>query len=128
MHDQFAAGQRWTYAAPAGFEQSRLVIGAILEFAGEEPIICCMVTSAPQRNPQGGTDCVTIPFLPMTRDAFARTALVPDGEAAVTPHFAQAYQSWKSDERGLSFFSVPFPGYLDKMIALQMLSLVEAQR
>ncbi len=62
----FAAGQRWTYRAPQGFEASRLVIGAIFKFEGSDSIVCCSVTGAPRRHADGSIDVVAIPFLPMS--------------------------------------------------------------
>ena len=124
MQPIFKAGQCWRYAAPAGFESSRLVIGAILSFEDGERVVCCSVLDAPQRGPNGRLGRVTIPFLPMAEAAFASSVSGADGMAAAPPQFASAYAVWKADARGFSCFSVPFEGWLDRMIALQMAAIV----
>jgi hypothetical protein len=124
MTSPFKAGQRWTYRAPEGYAGSRIVIGAILAFDERERVICCSVEGAPQREPDGSVTRITIPFLPMTEGAFARTVMAADGEGEVAERFAAHYQGWKGDPRGLSFFTVPFEGFLDRLIALQMAEIV----
>ncbi|MGQ0673893.1 MAG: hypothetical protein ACT4N2_13600 [Hyphomicrobium sp.] len=120
----FAAGQRWTYNAPHGFEPSRLVIGAIVKFEGSEPVICCSVSGAPRRHADGSIDKVTIPFLPLTQDAFAATAVAEDGPGDPAPSFADKLDEWCNDPKGLTTFTVPFDGYLDHLIAHQMAKIV----
>lgn len=120
----FAAGQRWTYRAPQGFEASRLVIGAILKFEDSGSIVCCSVTGAPRRHADGTMDVVTIPFLPMTAEALSATVLAPDGMEEPPASFAEKLQEWVNDPRGLSTFTVPFDGYLDHLIAHQMAKIV----
>ena len=115
-----AAGQMWSYRTSPELADSRIVIGALLSFESEQSIACCSVLGALQRRPDGRLERVTIPFLPMTVDALERTVLGLEGEAAVAPAFAAHFTSWHDDERGLSFFTVPFEGSLDRMIALQM--------
>lgn len=126
MGGSYAAGQRWTYRAPAGFEGSRLVIGAIVSFESHEPVICCMVTEAPQRAPDGTVRSVSIPFIPLSEVAFAATVGELDGASSVTPEFIDSYAHWKADARGLSYFTVPFEGSLSRLIALQMAALVDS--
>lgn len=120
----FAVGQRWQYAAPDEIADSRLVIGALLEFEGSPPVACCTVTGALQQQPDGTRVRVTIPFLPMTVDALARTVTAHDGDGEVAPEFRRHFESWQEDPRGLSFFTVAFEGSLDRMIALQMKQIV----
>lgn len=122
----FRAGQAWTYDAPAGFEDSRMLIGAILSFEDGERVICCSVTGAPKRLPGGRVARMTIPFLPMSEQAFARSVARLAGEDVPPPAFVEAYAVWKMDPKGLSCFSVPFEGFLDRMIALQMAEIVGA--
>jgi hypothetical protein len=124
MDTELAAGQSWTYRAPAGFEASRMLIGAIVTFPDSARIVCCMVSGAPRRLPDGTVDTVTIPFLPMTEPAFRASAVAPDGAAAVDEGFVMALEAWQEDVRGLSAFSVPFEGFLDRMIGLQMAAIV----
>ena len=121
----FAVGQRWTYAAPADLADSRIVIGALLEFEGSAPVACCTVTGAVQQQPDGSRVRVTVPFLPLTIDALARTVTAPDGDGEVAPEFSRHFESWQEDPRGLTFFTVPFEGSLDRMIAMQMREIVD---
>lgn len=120
----YAAGQRWTYVAPEGYETSRIVVGAVLTFAEHEPVVCFSVTGAPRRLPDGSHDIVTIPFIPMTEAAFRATIRDEDGDAEPMPEFTEAFAAWRTDQRGLSFFTVPFEGFLDRMIALQMAAIL----
>lgn len=122
-----AAGQSWTYRTPKGFEASRLIIGAIVRFPESEPIVCCMVTGAPRRLPDNTVDSVTIPFLPMSEQAFLASAITEAGEAGIDDAFRAAFEEWQRDARGLSAFTVPFEGFLDRMIALQMAAIVGEQ-
>lgn len=121
---QFSAGQRWAYRAPAGFEASRIVIGAVAVFPGEPPVMCCSVTGAPRRRPDGSVDSVTIPFLPMTEQALMASVTTLDGSDGPAAHFLEALEAWQGDPRGLTTFTVPFEGFLDRMIALQMAEIV----
>lgn len=117
---QLAAGQRWTYRTPAGYESSRIVIGAIAKFEGAESIICAAVSEAPRRHGDGSVEIVTIPFLPMTETAFRASVLAFDGMSELPPDFAAKLDAWSSDPKGLTAFTVVFEGYLDLMIAHQM--------
>lgn len=121
---EFAAGQQWTYNAPTGHEASRIVIGAVATCGDGRSIICFSVSNAPRIGPTGETEVVTIPFVPMTQDAFEKTVIEQDGEADPPNEFSEALQEWSADERGLSIFTVPFEGFLDRMIALQMAAIV----
>ena len=123
----FRAGQVWRYAAPQGFEASRMLIGAILSFEDGERVVCCSVEGAPKRLPDGGLAPITIPFLPMAEEAFARSVLDLAGEAPAPSAFVEAYTEWKTDPKGFSCFSVPFEGFLDRMIAQQMAQIVGAR-
>lgn len=118
------AGQRWTYRTPAGFEESRILVGAVVSFADSEPVICCMVTGAPRRLPDATVDAVTIPFLPMSQDAFLSSVVAEDGSGEVDDVFRACIDGWLDDPRGMSAFTVPFEGYLDRMIATQMAAIV----
>lgn len=124
MPHDFRAGQRWTYRAPEGFSSSRIIIGAVVAFAGSAPIMCCMVTEAPQRLPDGTVSRATIPFLPLTAEALQMSVADADGEGEVDNSFVDAYAAWRTDKRGLSVFCVPFDGFLDRLIARQMASII----
>lgn len=116
-----AAGQSWTYRAPQGFETSRLLIGAIASFDGEQHIVLAAAVHAPRLHGDGHIERVTIPFLPMTEDAFRASVLTLDAVAEPLPAvFSEKLAAWQNDPKGLTTFTVPFEGYLDKMIAHQM--------
>lgn len=119
-----AAGQVWTYRAPPEIVNSRIIIGALLEFEAGRMLACCTVTGALQQRPDGSLEQVTIPFLPMTVEALGRTVVAHEGEGAVAEDFARHFADWHSDHRGLSYFTVPFEGTLDRMIARQMAEIV----
>lgn len=122
-----SAGQRWTYRPPEGFEASRIVIGAIITFDGHERIVCVMVTGAPQVAPDRSIRTVTIPFIPLSEQAFRASIAGPDGTAPVSAHFRKGYDDWKVDARGFSYFTVPFEGFLDRLIRRQLAELVESE-
>jgi len=119
-----AATQQWTYRAPQGFEQSRLVIGALLTFEDRPSIVCCSVSGAPRRNPDGSVEAVTIPFLPLAEQAFRASIIAADGTAPPPDAFFEALEQWADDPRGLSTFTVTFDGYLDRLIARQMAAII----
>jgi len=119
-----AAGQVWFYRTPEGFDGSRIIIGAIASYGDEQRIICCSVTKAPQRQPDGSVIEVSIPFLPMTEQAFGETVTEPAGTDEPPTSFAQALKIWQDDPRGQTSFTVPFNGFLDQMIAHQMAAIV----
>ena len=122
---KFAASQQWTYQPPAGHEHSRIVIGAIATCASGEHIICFSVLNAPKLNSDGEVETVTIPFIPMRESAFSQTVIELENEATEPPEdFSDALKTWSQDQRGLSVFTVPFEGHLDRMIALQMAAIV----
>ncbi|MEQ1697152.1 MAG: hypothetical protein ABL901_15060 [Hyphomicrobiaceae bacterium] len=120
----FAAGQRWTYRAPPGFEASRIVIGAVVSFGAHDLVVCAAVSGVPRRHPDGRVETVNIAFLPFSQAAFEATILIADGSDVPPPAFASEMEHWASDPRGLSTFTVAFDGYLDKLIARQMAEIV----
>ena len=120
----FRAGERWTYGTAPGFEQSRIVIGAVVTFTDREPVISCAVTEVPRRCPDGHIETATIPFLPMAASALAASVVGLDGYADLPADFAAAFESWQNDPRGLSVFTVPFEGSVETLIAKQMADIV----
>ena len=124
----YKAGQSWSYCAPEGFQSSRLVIVAIATFDSRSPIICCTVTNAPQRQADGSVEAVTIPFLPLSEEAFTASIVACDEgmDGAVASGFVDGFEEWRVDPRGLSCFTVAFDGYLDRLIAHQMAAIVGA--
>jgi hypothetical protein len=123
----FAAGEQWRYrAGEAGLEASRLIIGAVLTFPASPSLVCCAVTAANRRAADGTLEPATIPFLPMTQAAVAASVTVRDGEAALPDAFQRLFEAWRQDPRGLTYFTVPFEGRLDHMIARQMAEMIGA--
>jgi hypothetical protein len=122
----FATGQIWRYRAPSGFEDSRIVIGAIATFPDQSRIICVSVTDAPAHTSDGPHDRIAIAFIPLREDAFASTVTTLDAasDATTSPEFADGFYEWNSDPRGLTCFTVPFEGRLDHLIAKQMAAIV----
>jgi hypothetical protein len=122
----FAAGQRWIYRASLGLETSRLTIGAVVTFNGGR-IMCCSVAYAGRALPNGTIERVHIPFLPLSEPALAGTVLTFDGLGELPDTFAARLQDWSQDPRGMSTFTVPFDGYLDNLINLQVAKLAGGQ-
>lgn len=120
----YAAGQVWTYKTPPGHETSRIVIGAIATCGDSRQVICFSVTQAPRTGPAGEIETVTIPFIPMSVAAFHETVGDLVGQDDPPDSFSQGLQAWSEDARGLSVFTVPFEGFLDRMIARQMAAIV----
>lgn len=120
----FEAGQRWAYRAPDEIADSRIHIGAIVEFSGGVTIACCAVTGAQQDASSGGLERATIPFLPLSLEALAKTVTARDGDAECPEEFAAALEAWGQDPRGVSYYTVPFEGSLERLIGLQMAAIV----
>jgi len=117
----FAAGQAWAYRSPEGFEHSCIVIGAIVRYEARESIICFCVYNAPRSANSAPDDTVIVPFIPMSESAFAATvtALVAN-DAALPESFADQLHGWSNDERGLAVFTVPFLGFVNQMMTMQV--------
>ena len=123
----YQTGTAWRYRTIRDYDSSRLVIGAYLEFEGSEPVICCAALQAPVRQPDGSYCTGTIPFVPLTMTAFRQSALTPDGHGALPAEFQSSLQNWQNDPRGLTVFTVPFDGSLERLIARQMAQIVETK-
>ncbi len=120
----FVAGQSWAYRAPEGFEASRVVIGAIVHYEERESIVCFSVYGAPRARGSAPNDTVIVPFVPMAESAFAATVTALDQDNVELPDtFANQLQAWANDDRGLAVFTVPFLGYLNQMMSMQMSAL-----
>ncbi len=117
----FAAGQAWAYRSPEGFEHSCIVIGAIVRYEERESIICFCVYNAPRANGSASDDVVTVPFIPMSESAFAATVTALVAHDAELPEaFADQLHAWSNDERGLAVFTVPFLGFVNQMMTMQV--------
>lgn len=101
-----------------------MVIGAILTFPDDTRIVCCSVDSAPRLCPDGTVDVVSIPFLPLSEQAFVDSVVAEDGTGEPIEGFAEALADWQGDDRGLTTFTVPFDGYLDRLVARQMAEIM----
>lgn len=100
------------------------MIGAIVRFEDRENIICFSVYNAPRRRESGLDETVTILFVPMSEDAFAATVTALDAHEAELPEaFADQLHAWANDERGLAVFTVPFLGFLNQMMSMQMAAI-----
>jgi hypothetical protein len=124
----FAVGQKWSCPGSTGQGEAYLVIGALLSFESGEVIACCVVTGSAQRHPDGSESRITIPFLPITAHALGETVTTLIGSADVPQDFQTQFEAWRTDPRGLSYFTVPFEGRLDLMIARQMAEIVGERR
>lgn len=119
-----AAGQQWTYNAPQGFENSRIVIGAIANCGEQGRIICFSVLNAPYQAEDGSFQPVTLLFIPMTEAAFLETIVAHDGEADPPERFVEALQGWQNDPNGLTFFTVPYETTFDRLMTAQASQMI----
>jgi hypothetical protein len=116
----FTAGETWTLRAdPAG--EMRLVIGAILH--GATSVACCAVWNAAATGADGHAVRATIPFIALSLDALAATVATLAEAAPLPDEFASHFEAWRADSKGLSVFTVPFEGSLDRLIARQMAAI-----
>lgn len=117
--EEIAAGQSWRYRAPAGFEDSRIVVGAIVRFEKGENIVCCSVNKLPRKANGHASDTMALPFLPLTESAFRASVAEPDGVGELPDTFAKRLLTWAEDANGMVAFKVPFSGSLEQMVELQ---------
>lgn len=118
------AGQRWCFDTSYGFDDARAIVGAIVSPSSGERIVCFSVTRAPTTLDDGSKSEAMISFIPMTESAFRATITEPDGNAALPAEFSDELAAWQSDARGLTIFTVPFDGCLDRLLANQAASLI----
>lgn len=121
------AGQVWQYRAPAGYEASRLLVGAVVEFAERGTVICCAAIGVPPARTDNRDQAAPtiIPIIPMTKAAFiASVAALDEPHTRTQPQLPETFfiefEKWQADPKGARVFNVPFEGTLDRMIALQM--------
>ncbi len=117
--DLLAPGQTWIYRPPAGFDSSRIVIGAVVPLADNSNLVCCSVLDAPRDGGQTPGDTVNILFLPMTESAFRASVVGQDGARLLPTEFQGMFDQWLSETGGQAAFSVPFTGRLDTMVDLE---------
>jgi hypothetical protein len=117
--EPIAAGQSWKYRAPQGYEDSRIVVGAIVHFEKGESVVCCSVHNVPRKVNGSSSETITLPFLPLTESAFRSSISEKDGVGELAGSFAQRLLTWAEDANGMVAFKVPFSGNLEQMVELQ---------
>lgn len=122
--DALSAGQRWTFDATHGFDDARIIIGAIVSTGSSERIVCFSVTRAPTTLEGGAHGETAISFIPMSESAFKKTVKMCEGTGDPVENFTAELQAWQNDPRGLAVFTVPFDGCLDRLLANQAASLI----
>lgn len=122
--EQLAAGQCWTFDTSHGFDDARIIIGALVSPASGERIICFSVTRAPTVVDGGVQTDAMISFIPITESAFRHSVRACTGTAEPPREFADELYAWQADPRGLTIFTVPFDGCLDRLLARQAASLI----
>ncbi len=116
MSNEYAVGQVWTWPIPEGFEDSRIIIGAVETLEDGEEVICIAATAAPVPRREGKVARMTIPFLPFSKKAMDTTVLELDGNEGELPEdFHLALQHWKMDPANRIFFQEPFPTLLSTL-------------
>ncbi|MGE0024147.1 MAG: hypothetical protein AB7S70_11025 [Hyphomicrobium sp.] len=128
MSEDIATGQSWRYRAPEGFEESRLVVGAIVRFERGENIVCCSVSKLPRKLNGAAHETITLPFLPLTESAFRASVSEQDGVGDLPESFPKRLLMWAEDEKGMVAFKVPFAGNLEQMVELQFGRRTDAAR
>lgn len=119
-----AAGQSWRLRSHDFEGEPRLVIGAILAFESSERVVCVSLIDAAPIAPAPDGSQRTITFLPLSEAAFRDSVTEVDGTGEPAEGFAAEFEIWRADPRGLSVFTVPFDGSLDRLIARQMEAIV----
>ena len=70
--DNLSAGQCWRFNTAHGFEDARLIIGAIVSPSAGERIVCFTVTRAPTTIENGVKSEAMISFIPMAEVCVSR--------------------------------------------------------
>ncbi|MCH9765689.1 MAG: hypothetical protein K0U34_06830 [Alphaproteobacteria bacterium] len=122
--EHLAAGQSWRFNATHGFDDARIIIGALVTLPAGGRIVCFSVTRAPTKLSDGTIAEAMISFVPMAEPAFRATVIANEGMATPPQEFSDELTAWQRDERGLTIFTVPFDGCLDRLLANQAASLI----
>ncbi len=119
MTRNYEVGQSWSYKTLPGFENSRILIGAIEKEIPEiGEVICITLTNAPLPNPGSSSpDKATIPFIPFARDAIDQSVIKLDGDEKLPDHFEDLRTDWKSETDGEDFLPVSVPVFLDMLVS-----------
>lgn len=118
---ELRVGQAWRFSDEPELAASRLVIGALVDFDSGVRLVCCSAVPWPSDGAMGIGDIVA--FMPFAEDAFRRSVHSLDGIGDPAEDFGPELQAWRDDPRGLRYFTVPFEGSLDRLVALQMAAL-----
>jgi len=121
---KLSAGQNWQFNTSHGFDDARAIIGAIVSPSSGARIVCFSVTRAPTTLDDGSQSEAMISFIPMAEAAFRTTITNLDGTATLPTEFSDELTAWQSDERGLTVFTVPFDGCLDRLLAHQAAAMI----
>lgn len=110
-------GQVWTYEAPEGFEDSRIIIGSMDDIPEHGEIVCISVTNAPiPQGASGAVDGSTLPFIPFSREAVVKTVLKMEGNSELHKDFADYYSSWRSETGGKDYFTTTLPIFFEMLV------------
>jgi hypothetical protein len=116
MRKHYEVGQSWSYETLPGFEDSRIVIGAIENVPEFGEIICIRLTNAPLPLPGGSApDKADIPFIPFARDAIDQSVKKMEGMVETDPGFADLHKGWLAETQGEDFMPIPVPMFLDML-------------
>lgn len=115
----YTTGQSWTWVSPEGFEQSRVVIGAIEQTAGGGEVVCVAITGLPVPAAQGEVQLTTISFVPFTREAIDASLKENEGEQPVPDAFTPALEQWRANPEGPLAVPVPLPNFLAEVYRSQ---------
>jgi len=116
---KYEVGQRWSYRAPKGYENSYFTIGAIEEVPEVGDIICVTLVGVPApggEGKDGATPKQTIAFVPFARDAIDSSAVMHLGEGSSPPHFKALFADWKEQTDGEDFLPIPIPMFIDMIM------------
>ena len=118
LQKNYEAGQSWSYETPPGYEDSRIVIGAIEEVEGVGEIICIRLTNAPLPSPgSSGAQKGDIGFIPFTREAIDKSVKKMEGKVEVGDDFEAIKADWLADTKGEDYMPIPVPLFLDMLAA-----------
>lgn len=120
MTNKYAVGQSWAYAALPGFEQSRIVIGAIVANENVGEVICVTLVDVPLIQNQGAApEPATIDFVPFARSAIDDSVTGTPGQAAPSPIFAELHENWMEETEGDDYLTISVPIFLDILMATE---------
>jgi hypothetical protein len=118
--NNYAVGQSWAYAARPGFEQSRIVIGAIEANADVGQVICVTLLDVPLIHAKGEPpQPSTIDFVPFARSAIDESVTGAPAAGQVSPIFAELHGEWKEETEADDYLTIPVPVFLEILEAAE---------